>query len=115
MESISVDQFLEHPDKLLIVAQSGEISMVTRDEEPIFMSIPMGEQLDRKEVRLEVAISLFEREQISIGVASRIAGMPIGQLIEELGRRRIPVIRYSVEDLEKELKYFKGPAESGPL
>ncbi len=48
MGSISVEQFLEHPDKLLSDAQGGEISVVTQDGEPVFMAVPMGASLDTR-------------------------------------------------------------------
>jgi predicted HTH domain antitoxin len=108
MGSISVEQFLEHPDKLLSEAQGGEIALVTQDGEPVFMAVPMGASLDTRKVRLEIAASLFDREQVSIGVASRIAGLSISEMIDELGRRGIPVIRYAAEELAEELKYVRG-------
>ena len=86
-----MEQFLEHPDKLLSDAHEGVIAVVTRDGEPVFMAVPMGASLDSLSVRLELAVSLFDREQVSIGVASRIAGLSISETIDELGRRRIPV------------------------
>ena len=107
MGSISVEQFLEHPDKLLSDAQGGEIAVVTQDGKPVFMAVPMGASLDSPGVRLELAVSLFDREKVSIGVASRIAGLGISKMIDELGRRRIPVIRYSVEELAKEVECFR--------
>lgn len=110
MGSISVEQFLEHPDKLLSDAQGGEIAVVTQDGEPVFMAVPMGASLDSPGVRLELAVSLFDREQVSIGVASRIAGLSIGDMIDELGRRRIPVARYSGEEFAEEMKYVRGLA-----
>ena len=110
MGSIPVGQFLEHPDKLLAQTQGGEISVVTRDGEAVFMAVPMGAQLDNQGVRLELAISLFDREQISIGVASRIAGVSISEFIDELGKRRIPVTRYSGDEFEEELNYVRGLA-----
>ena len=110
MGSISVEQFLEHPDKLLSDAQGGEIAVVTQDGEPVFMAVPMGASLDSRRVRLELAVSLFDREQVSIGVASRIAGLSIGEMIDELGRRRIPVVRYSREEFAEEMKYVSGLA-----
>jgi len=64
--------------------------------------------LDARKVRLEIAVTLFDRERISIGVASRITGLAISEMIDELGRRRIPVVRYSKEDLAEELKQFRG-------
>ena len=107
MGSIPVEQFLEHPDRLLSELKGGEIAVVTQDGEPVFMAVPMGADLDPK-VRLEIAVSLFEREQISIGVASRIAGLSISEMIDQLGRRRMPVVRYSEEEFAEEMKYVRG-------
>lgn len=110
MGSISVEQFLEHPDKLLSDAQVGEIAVVTQEGKPVFMAVPMGENLDSGSVRLELAVSLFDRDQLSVGVASRIAGLSISEMIDELGRRRIPVARYSGEEFAEEMKYVRGLA-----
>ena len=110
MGFISVEQFLEHPDKLLSDAQDGEIDVVTKDGESVFMALPMGSNVDGRRVRLELAVSLFDREQVSIGVASRIAGLSISEMIDELGRRHIPVVRYSADELAEEAKYFDGLA-----
>ncbi len=104
MAYMSVEQFLEHPEKLLSGVEGGEVTIVTRDADPVFIAVPMAANLVGESVRLEVAVSLFDREQISIGVASRIAGLSISDMIDELGRRRIPVIRYSKEELAKEIK-----------
>ena len=110
MESILVKQFLEHPDKLLSDAQGGEIAVVTQDGEPVFMAVPMGASIDSPSVRLELAVYLFDREQVSIGVASRIAGLSIGEMIDELGRRSISVARYSGKEFAGEMKYVRGLA-----
>ena len=113
MGSISVEQFLDHPDKLLSDAQGGEIAIVTQDGEPVFMVVPMGAKLDSRSVRLELAVSLFDRDQISIGVAARISGLSIPDMIDELGRRRIPVARYSSEEFAEEMKYVRSLAGRG--
>lgn len=110
MESMPVEQFLEHPDTLLSGAQEGEISVVTEDGEPVFMAIPVGQNLDFRKIHLEVAVFLFDLEQISVGMASRIAGHSISEMIDELGKRRIPVIRYSAEEFAEEMKYVRGLA-----
>ena len=110
MGSISVENFLEHPDKLLSDAQGGEIAVVTEDSEPVFLAMPIGASLDSQRVRLELAVSLFDRELVSIGVAARIAGSTIGEMIDELGRRRIPVARYSEQEFAEEMKHVRGLA-----
>ena len=110
MGSISVENFLEHPDKLLSDAQGGEVAIVTEDGEPVLMAIPIGASLDSNRVRLELAVSMFDRELVSIGVAARIAGSTIGEMFDELGRRRIPVARYSQGEFAEEMRYVRGLA-----
>ena len=107
MGSISVENFLEHPDKLLSDAQDGEITIVTDDGEPVLMAIPIGASLDSCRVRLELAVSMFDRESVSIGVASRIAGSSISEMIDELGRRHISVARYSEKEFAEEMKHVR--------
>ena len=84
MESISVEEFLEHPDKLLADAHDGVIDVVTQDGKPVFMTIPLGANLDSPDFRLELAVSLFDREQVSIGVA-----------------------RFSEEEISEEMKHVR--------
>ena len=108
MGSISVKQFLEHPDRVLSEAQGGNIDVVNQDGEAVFMAVPIGAGLDPKKVRLEIAVYLFDKDQISIGVASSIASLSISEMIDELGRRRIPVVRYSEEEFAEEMKYVGG-------
>ena len=110
MGSITVENFLEHPDRLLSDAQGGEIAIVTENGEPVLMAIPIGATLDSQRVRLELAVSMFDRELVSIGVAARIAGSTIGEMIDELGRRRIPVARYSQDEFAEEMKHVRGLA-----
>lgn len=106
MGSISVKQFLEHPEQVLAGARDGSIALITQDGEPVLMAVPMGAHFDNAAMRLELAVSLFDRGQIGIGVAARIAGLALTDFIDELGRRQIPVTRTTTEDLERELAAF---------
>jgi len=63
-----------------------------------------GSGLTVEDIRLDVAISLYQREKVSLGKAAEIAGMNRWEFQKELAERKIPTINYSVEDLERELK-----------
>lgn len=54
------------------------------------------------ELQQEVAIMLFERGKLTMGQASRLAGMPRLQFQHLLASRQIPV-HYDVADLEADL------------
>ncbi len=106
MHTLTTEELGRQPLRLLEDAQRGEPALVTRDGEPVLLSVPLGKGIESKEVRLEIAVNLFDREQISIGLAARIAGVSIREMIDECCKRRIPVIRVTSEELERELAAF---------
>ena len=106
MHTLTIDDLQRHPAQLLEDADRGELAVVTRDGEPVLLAVPLGKGLDRPDVRLELAVRLFDHEQIGIGVAARIAGLPLAEMMDELGRRRIPLIRTTADELERELAAF---------
>jgi len=52
---------------------------------------------------LEVVVALYRDRKVSMGRASRLAGMPRPQFQHELGKRGVTV-DYEVEDFEQDLK-----------
>jgi predicted HTH domain antitoxin len=103
MGSISVQQFLAHPDRLLEDAQHGSIALVTQDGEPVLLALPLGRASQSPTVKLELAVALFDRAQLSLGLAAQIAGFSYGEMVDELARRGIPVIRLAPGELDREL------------
>ena len=108
MHTLTVEDLARQPQRLLEDAERGEPSLVTRSGEPVMLAVPLAGGLDAREVRLELAARLYDHEQISLGVAARIAGVSYSEMIDELGRRDIAVIRLEPGELERELAEF-GP------
>ncbi len=75
MHTVTADDLAQQTRQLLEDARRGEPSLVTQAGEPILLAVPLGAGLDAREVRLELAARLYDREQISLGVAARIAGL----------------------------------------
>jgi predicted HTH domain antitoxin len=113
MHTLTVSDFSSQPQQLLADAARGEPSLVTQDGQPLLMAIPMGAGLEAREVRLELAVALFDRDQISVGIAARIAGLSIEDMIEELGKREIAVVRYDEGELAAELDYLRSRSDHG--
>lgn len=107
MHTLTTDELQRRPDRLLEDADRGELAVVTRDGEPVLLAVPLGRKgLDQPDVRLELAARLFDREQIGLGVAARIAGLSLADMMDELGRRGIALIRTTAAELERELAAF---------
>lgn len=57
-----------------------------------------------QELRFLLAAKLFELRRLSLGKASEMAGMPYVRFMDELGRRRIPVINLADDQIQDELR-----------
>lgn len=113
MDTLTVEELKQTPTRLVEDAARGEVALVVDQGQPAFMAIPLGKGLDAVAVRIELAARLFDREQVSLGIAARIAGLSIGEMIDELGRRKVPVVRYTPEELAQELEYARTLADRG--
>jgi predicted HTH domain antitoxin len=103
MGSISVKQFLEHPDCLLADTRGGAITLVTQGGEPVFLALPLGKGAGSRGMKLELAVALYDHDQVSLGLAAQISGLPYSEIVDELGRRGIAVIRPGPGELDREL------------
>jgi predicted HTH domain antitoxin len=50
-----------------------------------------------------LAVKLFEEGRMSLGRAAELCGMGKIAFMEELGRRRIPVVNWDEEEIRREL------------
>lgn len=107
MHTLTADELNREPQQLIDDARRGQAAIVTVEGEPVMMAVPLGKGIESQAVRLEFAVNLYDREQISLGLAAQIAGLSYSEMIDELGRRGIAVVRYSTEELSQELDYVR--------
>lgn len=62
--------------------------------------------LSAKEILLKVAVVLFQEEKLTLGQASKLAGIHQFEFQQELAKRKIPV-HYGEEDFERDLQTIK--------
>jgi predicted HTH domain antitoxin len=78
-------------------------------EGPIAMNLLIPDEilqasrLSERELRMEIAVMLFEKEKLTLGQASRLADMRYLEFQHLLASRRIPV-HYDVADFEQDLR-----------
>ncbi len=106
MHTLTPEDLANQPRRLLDDAKRGEVTLVVDNGVAVLLAVPLGAGLDSGEVRIELAARLFDREQISLGLAARLAGLCYSDMINELGRREIDVIRLEPGELERELAAF---------
>ncbi len=112
MSTLTSEEFELQPKRLLDDARQGTSDVVTVHGEPVMLTLPLGLGAGSSAERLELAVALYEHEVLGLGLAAKAAGLSYGQMIDELSRRQIPVVRYSVDDLDRELAYVRTLAGS---
>jgi predicted HTH domain antitoxin len=62
--------------------------------------------LTEQELRVQIAILLFEKNILSFGQAYRMSGLNVLDFQQLLGKQKIPM-HYEVEDFEKDLQNIR--------
>lgn len=112
MPTLTSEELDRQPARLLDDARRGTFHVVTEGGEPVMLTLPLGKNSGSNAERLELAVTLYERDVLSLGLTAKVAGLSYSQMIDELGRRQIPVVRYSVDDLDRELDFVRTLAGS---
>lgn len=106
MDTFTVRDLRERTGELIRDAEAGKLSVVTKHGQPVFVAVPFDETLLREGVAVALAVKLFDEEVLTLRQAAKVAGMTLAQFMEECSARDIPVVRYSPEELEQEVKVF---------
>ena len=104
MDTFTIRDLRERTGELVRDAEAGELSVVTKHGRPVFVAVPFDETMLREGVKVALAVKLFDGEVVSLGKAAKLAGMPQSEFIDHLSALKIPVVRYSTDELERELK-----------
>ena len=62
----------------------------------------------QQQVRLQLAIRLFESGKLSLGKAAEMCGLAKLSFMDELSKLKIPIINLDGEELEAELNALRG-------
>lgn len=103
MESFSVRDLRERTGELVRNAEQGKLAVVAKHGHPLFVAVPLDEDLLRSGVGVALAIKLFEERTLSLGKAAKLAGLSYEEFVERLAAIGIPAVDYTAEDLDAEL------------
>lgn len=113
MDTFTVRDLRERTGELIKDAEEGHLSLVTKHGQPVFIAVPFKDELINWGIHVALAMHLYEENVLSLSKAAKLAQESIESFIEKLGMFNIPVVNYAVEDIEKELAFFKKEQNSG--
>lgn len=103
METFTIRDLRERTGDLVRGAEAGELSVVTKHGQPVFLAVPMDEQLIRGGLALDLAIKLYREDVVSLGKAARMAGLNTEEFMGALGELGIAIIDYDPAELAEEV------------
>ena len=82
----------------------GRLALVAKHGHPLFVAVPLDEQVLQHGVGVAMACQLFANKTLSLGKAARMAGLTTESFIERLRAFGISAVDYSAQDLGQELQ-----------
>lgn len=77
--------------------------MVAKHGRPLFVAVPLDEEMLRSGVHVALAIKLFQDGTMSLGKAAKLAGLSSEGFVEQLASIGVKVVDYPPEELDAEL------------
>ena len=74
-------------------------------KEKVGKTIALRKILDKglREIRLEYALDLYQKGNITLMKASEIAAIPLWEILDIIREKKVPM-HYTLEDVEKDIK-----------
>lgn len=111
MHAFSIRELRERSGDLSRAAEQGELALVTRHGQPLFVSVPFTEELLRVGVHTALATRLFASGDLPPNRAAKLAGMSLADFLAYASAQGIAVVDYDPAELADELAAFDTPAQ----
>lgn len=109
MQTVSVRELKNNPSVALRQAKT-ELTVITNRNTPDALLVSM-EQLrgipNLDQVRLVMALQLFQDKKLSIAAAAKVAGKSLSEMLTLVSEQGIPVVDYDEEELQREADTVK--------
>ncbi|MGL1834876.1 type II toxin-antitoxin system prevent-host-death family antitoxin [Rhodocyclaceae bacterium SMB388] len=113
METFTVRDLRERTGELIRGAEQGQLSVITKHGNPVFVAVPFDDALLESGVRVSLALKLFDDDTLSLAQAAKLSGVGIEAFIERAGTAGITVVRTAPEELDAELEVIARHGRSG--
>ena len=103
LDVFSARDLRQRSGDLLKGAESGRLAIVTKHGRPAIVAVPLDSRLMELGVHRALALHLFEKRQVTLAQAAKVACVPVEEFIELLGTVGMPAVDYPPEELDDEI------------
>jgi prevent-host-death family protein len=104
VNTFSIRDLRERTGELVRTAEAGQLSVVAKHGQPVFVAVPFSQALLANGVNVALAIGLYQAHLLSMERAAKVAGLATESFMDCLGNFGIPVIDYDPAELSRELE-----------
>ena len=97
--------------KLMVGRSTNQVNQVNLSfpvEREVLFALRQDEELFVSNVRKILALRYFQSQQLSLGLAARLANMEKDDFIQYLGSNRIDIYQYTENEFDDEMTFLSG-------
>ena len=99
----SVRDLRQHSGRLIKDAERGQLSLITKHGRPTILAVPFDERLLELGLQRTLALRLFEKQQLTLAQAAKLAAVSTEDFIALAGGAGVAVVDYPPEELREEM------------
>ena len=103
VDVFSVRDLRQRSGDLLKDAENGHLALITKHGRPSILAVPFDERLLELGVHRALALHLFEKGQLGLVPAAKVAGMSAEEFLALLGEAGIAAVDYPPDELSEEV------------
>ena len=107
MNTFSIRNLREHVGELVLSAETGSLSLVTKRGKPVFLAVPFDDEVIGLGLHVFLAMEAYQKGSVSLEKAAKMAKLSLEDFIERLAESNIPIINYQPNELKEELSIIK--------
>ena len=94
----------QHSGEFLRNAEDGGLALITKHGRPAVLAVPFDDRLLELGVHRALALDLFERRQLTMAQAAKVADLTVEDFIVLLGEAEGVAVDYPPDELDDELR-----------
>ena len=103
MHTFTIRDLRDRTGELVRTAEDGELSVVTKHGQPVFVAVPFDLLLLKNGAGVALAVNFFKEKTLGLNRAAKLAGMPLESFMKLLGKLGVPLMDFTEEELDKDL------------
>ena len=92
----------------MVAVKGNQVSLNFPVEREVLFALRKDENIFLDDMKKILALEYFRSQQLSLGLAAKLAGMSKDDFIQYLGANQVDIFQYSDNEFDDELEFLSG-------